>query len=83
MYALLTHEGRRGPIAQVPLCYPPRECPLPGHAVLRCLSADSVRALQDACQRTNYPAGGILFSEGHPASGVYIVLSGRIKLAAA
>jgi CRP/FNR family transcriptional regulator, cyclic AMP receptor protein len=31
-------------------------------------------------RQTSYPAGAILFMEGEPASGVYIVCQGRVKL---
>ncbi len=44
------------------------------------VSTQSARALAQIRRTSSYPAGAILFMEGEPARGVYIVCQGRVKL---
>ena len=45
-----------------------------------CLSETSWDALQKIKHPVSYPAGAIIFSEGQPARGVYILCRGQVKL---
>jgi len=44
------------------------------------LSAERLAALEKIEHTTHFPAGAIIFMEGQPARGVYVVRSGRVKL---
>jgi len=44
------------------------------------VSSETARALGHIRRTSSYPAGAILFMEGEPARGVYIVCQGRVKL---
>ena len=44
------------------------------------LSVDAVDDLMSIEHPTNYPAGMMLFSEKDPAHGVFVILSGEVKL---
>ena len=44
------------------------------------LSEERLAALEKIELTTNFPAGAIIFMEGQPARGVYVVRSGRVKL---
>jgi len=44
------------------------------------LSPRAAQALADIRRTSSYPSGAILFMEGEPARGVYIVCQGRVKL---
>lgn len=44
------------------------------------VSPTTAKALGEIRRTTSYPAGAILFMEGEPARGVYIVCQGRVKL---
>ena len=44
------------------------------------VSPQTARALGEMRRISSYPAGAILFMEGEPARGVYIVCQGRVKL---
>ena len=44
------------------------------------LSEERSAALEKIEHTTNFPAGAIIFMEGQPARGVYVVRSGRVKL---
>src|SRR5690242_4051760 len=44
------------------------------------LSVERQAALEKIEHTTNYPAGAIIFMEGQPARGVYVVRQGRVKL---
>jgi len=44
------------------------------------VSPETARALGHIRRTSSYPAGAILFMEGEPARGVYIVCHGRVKL---
>lgn len=44
------------------------------------LSEAALKGLQKIRHTTTYPAGAILFLEGQPARGVYILCHGRVKL---
>jgi CRP/FNR family cyclic AMP-dependent transcriptional regulator len=44
------------------------------------LSPRATQALVEIRRTSSYPAGAILFMEGEPARGVYIVCDGRVKL---
>ena len=48
-----------------------------------CDLPDSARRALDAVKLTGvYPRGALLFAEGQPARGVYVLCSGRVKLSA-
>jgi CRP/FNR family cyclic AMP-dependent transcriptional regulator len=51
------------------------------HAFCR-LPEPSLRALEGLKYTTLYPRGALLFVEGQPGRGVYILCSGRVKLSA-
>jgi hypothetical protein len=55
-------------------CEPHAFCKLP---------ESSLRALEALKYTTLYPRGALLFVEGQPGRGVYILCSGRVKLSAA
>src|SRR5207249_9063010 len=44
------------------------------------LSEEAGKALQKIEHTVSFPAGAIIFMEGHPARGVYILRQGRAKL---
>ena len=44
------------------------------------LSEERLAALEMIEHTTNFPAGAIIFMEGQPARGVYVVRQGRVKL---
>lgn len=44
------------------------------------LSDERLEALEKIEHTTNFPAGAIIFMEGQPARGVYVVRQGRVKL---
>jgi CRP/FNR family transcriptional regulator len=44
------------------------------------LSPDALRALDEITTPITYPKGAVLFVEGQPARGVYILCCGRVKL---
>ena len=44
------------------------------------LSEERLAELERIEHTTNFPAGAIIFMEGQPARGVYVVRSGRVKL---
>jgi CRP/FNR family cyclic AMP-dependent transcriptional regulator len=44
------------------------------------VSPRTERALEEIRRTSSYPAGAILFMEGEPARGVYILCQGRVKL---
>jgi len=44
------------------------------------VSQQSAKALAQIRRTSSYPAGAILFMEGEPARGVYIICQGRVKL---
>ncbi len=44
------------------------------------LSEGTCKALQKIEHTTGFPAGAIIFMEGHPARGVYVLRQGRVKL---
>jgi len=44
------------------------------------LSAEKLAALENMEHTTSFPAGAIIFMEGQPARGVYVVRQGRVKL---
>jgi CRP/FNR family transcriptional regulator, cyclic AMP receptor protein len=44
------------------------------------LSPESLKALDNIILSMSYATGAILFSQGQPASGVFIIASGRVKL---
>src|SRR4051812_14746307 len=46
------------------------------------LPLDALRALDSLKFTTLYPKGALLFVEGQPARGVYVLCSGRVKLTA-
>jgi CRP/FNR family cyclic AMP-dependent transcriptional regulator len=51
------------------------------HAFCR-LPESSLRALEAVKYTTLYPRGALLFVEGQPGRGVYVLCSGRVKLSA-
>jgi CRP/FNR family transcriptional regulator len=48
--------------------------------LFRELNSDQLRELESTGQRSTYPAGGAIFSQGDPAQGFYVILSGRVKV---
>jgi CRP/FNR family transcriptional regulator, cyclic AMP receptor protein len=46
------------------------------------LSAESLRALDSVKFSSPYPKGAVLFAEGRPSRGVYVLCAGRVKLSA-
>src|SRR5690349_22519702 len=44
------------------------------------ISQQALAALEKIEHTTNFPAGAIIFMEGQPARGVYVVRRGRVKL---
>jgi len=44
------------------------------------LSETALKALQKIKHTTTYPTGAIIFMEGQPARGIYILCQGRVKL---
>src|SRR5690242_17231747 len=44
------------------------------------LSAEAVSELQRVRHAVSYPAGKVVFSEGEPARGVYLLCKGKVKL---
>jgi CRP/FNR family transcriptional regulator len=44
------------------------------------LSEEQLRELESVGQRSSLPAGGAIFSQGDPALGFYVILSGRVKV---
>ena len=44
------------------------------------LSRDQLLELESVGQRSSYPSGGAIFSQGEPAQGFYVILSGRVKV---
>jgi len=62
---------------------PSDECPgceLRNDSFFCNVSPQTARDLTDIRRTTSYPAGAILFMEGEPARGVYIICQGRVKL---
>lgn len=55
-------------------------CPVRHERLLCNLSGDALRALDEITTPIPYPKGAVLFVEGQPARGVYVVCSGRVKL---
>jgi len=55
-------------------------CPVRHERLLCNLSTDALRALDEITTPITYPKGAVLFVEGQPARGVYILCSGRVKL---
>jgi CRP/FNR family transcriptional regulator len=53
---------------------------LEGVQLFQGLSKDQLRELESVGQRSAYPAGGAIFSQGDPAHGFYVILSGRVKV---
>lgn len=44
------------------------------------LSGEDFDALQDICRQRSHERGELLFSDGEPAKGFYVVLSGKVKV---
>jgi len=44
------------------------------------LSREQLSELGSVGQRNAYPGGGAIFSQGDPANGFYVILSGRVKV---
>src|SRR5207249_5165054 len=55
-------------------------CALPISDFYEGLSEEAGKALQKIEHTVSFPAGAIIFMEGHPARGVYILRQGRAKL---
>ena len=49
--------------------------------LLSCLSDDQLNSVQDSARTVKYPRNTILFSEGDSGDCLFIVLSGRVKVA--
>ena len=55
-------------------------CRRPDHDFFCNLAGQELRIFESLKITRNYPRGKILFVEGQPASGVYILCNGRVKL---
>jgi CRP/FNR family transcriptional regulator len=54
--------------------------PITGKRVFSGLNDETVNALAKASSSLGFVDGDIIFSEGDPANGMYVVLSGKVKL---
>lgn len=54
--------------------------PISGKRVFSGLGDETVSALAKASSSVGFADGDIIFSEGDPATGMYVVLSGKVKL---
>ncbi len=56
------------------------ECGLQESGFFCCISEDSLNLFQVSKITNTYPSGSMLFIEGQPANGVYILCQGNVKL---
>lgn len=56
------------------------ECGLQESGFFCCISGDSLNLFQVSKITNTYPSGSMLFIEGQPANGVYILCQGSVKL---
>jgi CRP-like cAMP-binding protein len=50
------------------------------HRFFRSLTREQIRELADITQEETYKSGSVLFKEGEPAEGLYLLLEGVIQL---
>lgn len=55
-------------------------CPVREHGLFCNLGPEAVQELNAIRQSSVYPAGAVLFVEGQPAQGLYVLCSGKAKL---
>lgn len=55
-------------------------CPLRGDRLFCDLPPDAMRMLASITSPSTYPKGAVLFVQGQPARGVFVVCTGRVKL---
>ncbi len=56
------------------------ECTFRTDGFFCCLSTESIKDLQSAKVTNAYPVGSMLFVEGQPANGIYVLCQGVVKL---
>lgn len=55
-------------------------CPLRGDRLFCDLAPEAMRTLASITSPASYPKGALLFVQGQPARGVFVVCTGRVKL---
>jgi len=49
-------------------------------AIFRGIDPDAVRAMTDQLSPVGFPCGHVFFADGDPASSMYVIISGKVKI---
>jgi CRP/FNR family transcriptional regulator len=80
-FADLDTPGRKAAVPYgLPIVDSCMTCQLRGSTAFCALSHPTMKALDDIKHTASYPEGAMVFMEGQPARGVYVVCQGRAKL---